>query len=317
MRKVLFLLFLVVSMQNTMVWGEISLTFGEKDDQLGYHDPAKSGPDSEDSPFGPMALRASPGHLWLLDSVKQRILQLTPEGKILGSVPIPVGSGAYFLEDFAIARDGSGEPATFWVVNALSQTLLHIDTAGKLLGTIGKKGKGAGEFSRIARLEIGSSGKVFAADAARKVLVVFSPEGAMLKEVPLPGGGFCLDSKEHIYSLVREKSGSLHVSCRTWEGEPVSQTPIELGKYHNFDVWELLGDDALLLSYYPSSPETDFQKLLRFDLKQKKLDVLGDPPLGSMNRWVTAGSPDKIWVGSFSLSAQSTAPLIIKSLSEK
>jgi len=315
MKKISVFLFCLCIAVQMPLFGDISLSFGEKDDQLGFFDPTKSEKDSEDMPVGPTSFRASSDKIWVLDGVKQRIVQLDHEGKILSNFKIPGEDKNIYFEDFALEKSPSGDIIGFWVVDSLSQSVLHVGIDGKLFGKIGEKGKNAGQFVQIDKVELGSSGKLFVSDLGRQIIGIFSPKGALIKEIPFPGGGFCLDSKENIYSIQLD-SDKLQVMCRNGDGEILSKTPIDFGKYVNFTVWGLLGEESILISYLPPDQTTD-QTLVKFNLKEKNLEVVETLSLGSMNRSLEIVSPELIWVGKTDLISQPKGPLVLTKISGK
>jgi len=81
------------------------------------------------------------------------------------------------------------------------------DKNGNHLRTFGKKGKGPGEIDSPLRMEMTRSDRLVVEDFAGAKFVVFSPDGAVVKEIPLGKYRFLVrfkfDSKGNIYADTR------------------------------------------------------------------------------------------------------------------
>lgn len=105
-----------------------SFTWGSGEGQLG-----KSAAD-ESNPEGPMSLTVDAlGNTWILDQVNNRLVKVGPDGKPLGTVPIPVQAA----QDVAVTADG---------------TALVLDRlVDKSVAVIGPDGKPKGELPIVGK----------------------------------------------------------------------------------------------------------------------------------------------------------------------
>jgi hypothetical protein len=189
------------------------------------------------------------GHLYVADTANNRVDVFATGGTFLSAFGWGVKTGANTLQSCTaastcragIAGAGAGQfssPSWIAVDNVAASASRHdvyvgtdnfrvqkFTPTGELLGSFGKQGTGPCEFARGEDpLGVGPSGNVYVADSFDKDgggkehifvnrVIVFSPAGACLEELPLPLEGefqsikdLAIDSTGHIYVRV-EASG--------------------------------------------------------------------------------------------------------------
>ncbi len=82
-----------------------------------------------------------------------------------------------------IASDARGN---LWVLAAQNHRLVEFDRSGKHLRTLGRKGKGPGEFVFPLSVSVAQDGSIRVEDADRELLVRFTADGTVLPEERQP-----------------------------------------------------------------------------------------------------------------------------------
>lgn len=138
-------------------------------------------PDEERSAFRPAGLCVVADMLYIADAAAGKVrrldlasgvwlrpLESTPEEPLFGA---PTG--------VASAND-----QTLLVADALLSCVVHLDADGKLAGALGTRGRQRGQFVRPMQVCTTRAGFAFATDAARQSVLVFSPDGDCVAELP-------------------------------------------------------------------------------------------------------------------------------------
>lgn len=141
------------------------------------------------------------GNIYVSDSVRAKVFVFEDDGDfshIIAPKELqrPVG--------LAISADGQ----KLYMVDALSSQI-HVTTLkGKYLNSIGKKGKGDGEFNRPTFMDVGSDGKLYISDSMNHRVQILDRDGKFISKFGQLGQeigsfgsprGISLDSHGNIY----------------------------------------------------------------------------------------------------------------------
>jgi len=111
---------------------------------------------------------------------------------------------------------GVTEDGTIVVADLSSGQLRLIDGATRAVSrTLGRAGRGPGEFTRPVELAIAPDGRIAVGDAATRRVTVFAPTGDVAREVTLPDGG---------REIAFDTRGRLHVNRRIADRTPGAPT---------------------------------------------------------------------------------------------
>lgn len=125
-------------------------------------------------------------------------LEATYEGQV-GVVEGPDEYQFGVVGDLAADRDGR-----LFVLDPMYFRVQVYDTMGAYFSTIGRQGRGPGEFLYPRQLAVGPDGTLAVSDDRKMVFLLFSPDGTPSRNIRLSGGGhyfdgIWLDAEQRIY----------------------------------------------------------------------------------------------------------------------
>jgi hypothetical protein len=115
------------------------------------------------------------------------------------SIGEETGPEEYLLNrPFDLKIDDQGN---FYIYDARDCHILVYDDSGKYVRTIGRKGKGPGEFESLVYFDFLSDGRVFVNDGMNQRISIFDKEGNPLRDFRLEGSyrGMLIDSSDRVY----------------------------------------------------------------------------------------------------------------------
>ncbi len=99
------------------------------------------------------------------DSDHNRVLGLTPSGKLLWSVGVPHSIDASAVSQFEVPRGLATLPdGTYLVSDALASRLVKVSSSGKVLGAYGRRGGAPGEFNFPTDVAAGPGARLLVAE---------------------------------------------------------------------------------------------------------------------------------------------------------
>jgi len=102
------------------------------------------------------------GQLWVADRENQRLQLFTQDGVFVKE-----------LKYAGLPCNVSIGPDLIYMANGFAGQILRLDLAGKVLATVGKSGKGLGEFGEAHAVSVSPRGDIWVADSAAGVLQEF------------------------------------------------------------------------------------------------------------------------------------------------
>lgn len=298
MRYLIAVIFSVMVAIPAFSQSEISLFYGDEAGKVAYLNPHNNPKVEEGLPWGPMAFRANGQELWVADTVAGRIYQLDAKGGVLGTISTPKTRKNAVLEDIALVRDAKGTVSSIWVADGINQEAILYSTDGKKLKTFGGPGEGPGKFRQISRIEVGPSGRLYASDKGRQVIIVFEPDGKVARELPWQWSGFCLDAQENFFHLKwNNQEKRLHLLAESIDGKPLSDTLLQLPPHTNPELWFITSAGEAIITFSPDKAPIDTLKLGRCTLQGKLVGLLDIKLPIVMNRYLEPLASDSVWLG--------------------
>lgn len=118
------------------------------------------------------------GRVYVADTFNNRVQVFDGKGKYLSHF-----EGGFFAPR-GLAVDGKGR---VWVADTGNGKIKIFSSDGKVLNSIGKKGKGPGEFDNPNSIAMGLKGRVYVADAGNRRVQILDREGNYVSEFPVDG----------------------------------------------------------------------------------------------------------------------------------
>lgn len=121
-------------------------------------------------------------------SASQSSLFTEGQGSRRGPIPawdtawVFVGDDAHLASATSLLPDGQG--GVFFIDQLLLE-LHHLDPQGRLDWTWGREGSGPGEIRALRAMALDGNGDVVLVDSGNRRIVTLSPEGRLMREVPL------------------------------------------------------------------------------------------------------------------------------------
>jgi DNA-binding beta-propeller fold protein YncE len=144
-----------------------------------------------------LAWDASARQLYVLDSLRHRIMVFDGNGALLRNIGENGNGNGQFNHPTHLALDANGE---FMVTDALNFRVQFIDRNGRFLGKFGQNGNGTGDFASPKGIAADSEGHYYVVDALFDVVQIFDRQGRLLLafgehgakagQFSLPGGIF-------------------------------------------------------------------------------------------------------------------------------
>lgn len=239
----------LASMAQAQTW---NIGYGTTEGKVAYYN-SSSDPDfAEDQPFGPMSFRVTGDRLWVLDSVAGKLASFDENGKCLSTITVPGLEGFKLLEDFALIGD-ENNPEAVWIANAADSTIRKISLDdGKVLATIGGSNGDEDVFLQIHQMETDVAKRLYVADIAKNVIVVFSATGEYLREIPWQSSGMVVDRFANLHILhYSDKAGYFH-RVYSDKGTLVKNTHLGFVKNTNGKILAVENDDSIIVSFIPA-----------------------------------------------------------------
>jgi len=131
------------------------------------------GPGKFDSAHG-SAVDPQTGIVWIGDREQYRIVQYTPEGKYLRSIPMKNLVCSIYFDRFGGVWSGTG----------LDGQLTKLDRDGNVIGVMGVLGNGDGSWGESSYLVMDSKGNIFSGDTTRGRITKWTPSKEVFNLTP-------------------------------------------------------------------------------------------------------------------------------------
>ncbi|MBP7633860.1 hypothetical protein KBA41_06795 [Candidatus Ozemobacteraceae bacterium] len=298
MRQFIALMFAALVALPAFGQTELALPFGDEPGKVAYLN-YKNNPGAEEPhPWGPLSFRNAGSEFWVADTVAGRVYRVDAAGKVLATIVTQKTSKNAVLEDIALVRDAAGTVSGVWVADGMEQQVVLYGTDGTKQKTFGAPGNEPGKFAQIARIEAGVSGRVYVTDKGRQRIIVFDPEGKVVRELPWQWSGLCLDKDENLYHLEwNDQEKRVHLVAETFDGKPMSNTVLDLPPHTNSELWFITPAGEAIITYSPDNAPLQALKMARCTLDGKLVAIIDIKLPIVMNRYLEPLDAESVWLG--------------------
>ncbi len=205
------------------------------------------------------------GNLLVTDRARKKILRFDASGHLLSEWGPRLGDQT-LGEPAGIAVDGD----SIFVLDRGAQRLFRLDTTGRVLGTFSLEQLGPYGLNGLA---VDPYGLLYAADTGRNRVLVFTPDGTLLKQFGRSGSG--LGDFTQPMAIAFLPDGTLAVA--DWENSRLERWD---AKYTATDEWGVgfrpfgIAADSVGRLY---APDADKHRIVAFSPKGDVLGELGGP----------------------------------------
>ncbi|HNS10271.1 MAG TPA: hypothetical protein PKN29_11255 [Candidatus Ozemobacteraceae bacterium] len=262
------------------------IPFGQEKAQVGITAPVHD----EDMPVGPGSYRAHGSDIWVLDSVKGRVLCFGADNKVRQEVALPALGKDFILTDFALQLGENGEVKAVATIDMRAKEIVVAGLDGKEIKRIK-----AGNMMQLDEIDVDRNGQVYVGDYAVASIAVFSADGIVLRNIPWQASGFAVDSSNNLHMLnYSEGSGHALVTIGA-DGKEVARHEIGMAEMQNPRIWAVKDSGECLVSMVPPSGDPSKQKLMLFSADGKPAGSADFANPYYINRYIAAAK-DSIWL---------------------
>jgi LSD1 subclass zinc finger protein len=135
------------------------------------------------------------------------LLALDPAGQVTQIIEKPLNRGAARPESAVekMAVDGQGN---IYILGRNTDAVYKLSPGGDFVDRFGSRGDGPGQFRVPTDIAVDGQGRVYVADVSKGV-VVFSPEGDFVAEIPVEGAGaasgLVFNDHNELFMVARDK----------------------------------------------------------------------------------------------------------------
>jgi DNA-binding beta-propeller fold protein YncE len=133
----------------------------------------------------PTGIAASKDRLYVVDTMKHRVVMVSVTGTIIGSFGTRGGGPGEFNFPTNIARSADGR---LFVTDSMNFRVQVFSEDGRLLNTFGRLGDGSGDFDKPKGIAVDSAGHIYVVEGLNDVVQIFDDEGKLL--LAFGGSGF-------------------------------------------------------------------------------------------------------------------------------
>ncbi|MDD3147254.1 MAG: hypothetical protein PHD82_08130 [Candidatus Riflebacteria bacterium] len=271
---------------STPAFSNWELKFGTEDERVGVLAPMNE----EDFPDGPGAFRVVENDLWVLDSVKGRVLCVNADGSFSKVVKLPGLKAEFVLTDFALQRSPSGTVEAVVAIDMRAKEIVVVGIDGKELRRIK-----AEQMMQLDEVDVDTEGQIYVGDYAACSISVFSNSGELLRTLPWQVSGFVADLANNLHMLdYKEGSGHALVTLAK-DGKEIARQEIGLPDMQNPRIWNVNAAGEKLVSFVPPSGDPSQQMVYTFSAAGETTGKAAFSNPYYINRFLAAGK-EGIWL---------------------
>ncbi len=134
----------------------------------------------------PTGIVAADDRVHVVDTLAHRIVDVSPEGRVIGSFGSRGGEPGQFNYPTNIARDAAGR---LYVTDSMNFRIQILTPQGRAVSTFGHLGDGSGDFNRPKGVAVDREGHIYVVEGLHDVVQIFDQEGRFLLGFGEPGQG--------------------------------------------------------------------------------------------------------------------------------
>ncbi len=290
------------------------LNFGKKADQIGYYNEKSAKNFAEDAAFGPMSFRINKGFLWLLDSIRGRLLCFNQKNVMVKEISVPGLPKNSVLEDFAFETGKTERFEAFWVAEAAEGTIRKVSLpSGKEMARIGGLGNEPGKFIQIHQVETDLTGRLYVGDYGRSKICVFTPYGKLVREMDWQMTDFALDRKNRLYNLHYLPDSGYYLQVFSPEGTLLKNTHLGFKDLQNARILKAEENGGVKICFIPATGFKGTLKLIEVNNFGATIRQQEFVPPKAMNRFIFDDS-QAIWLAAADFYAAPNGKFEIKKI---
>lgn len=263
------------------------LNFGKEDERVGITAPMNE----EDSPDGPGAFRIAENDLWVLDSVKGRAVCVNSENTFSKVVKFPDLKPEFILTDFALQRSATGDVQAIVTIDMRAKEIVVVSVEGQELKRIN-----ASQMLQLDEVDVDTEGQIYVGDYAAGNILVFSPDGKVLRTIPWQVSGFVTDLNNNLHMFdFKEGSGHALVTLAK-DGKETARQELGMAEMQNPRIWNVNAAGESLVSFVPATGDSSTQMVYTISSTG---EVLGKASFANpyyINRYLAAGKDNVAWL---------------------
>ncbi len=198
---ILILLFVLSIFPMEVNAMDISINWGNAEDELGFYNKNVKSYRDEGEPSGPSSLFVDDmGNFYITDTFNKKIKKFSISGRFLESIGTKDPCFDYLLDIKVV--DG----IIYFIDGEKSQIIKYQNN--KIIARIGGYGKDNGKFVQPHQIEIGPDGKIYVGDRGKLSIEVFSNDGKYLMNFPWNLNSFSITDNNRVLIMnYEEKKG--------------------------------------------------------------------------------------------------------------
>ena len=231
------------------------LTFGRESGQVGVTVPANA----EDLPVGPSSFRGVGQDLWVLDSVKGRVICLDGSGSIKKEVVLPKLKPEFILSDFALQTGQNNEVTGVVALDMMAREIVVANGEGVELRRIAADG-----LIQLDEIDIDNKGQIYVGDYASAKIAVYSAAGKLLRTFPWQASGFCVDENDNLHMLDYSEALGHSLVTLSASGAEIARQTVGMVDMQNPRIWQVGPGGERLVSFVAPAGDPTQQTLIMF-----------------------------------------------------
>lgn len=276
-----------------MVFAEVTVKFGTEPGSVGYINQKTNPGEDMPVPIGPLSFRVHADEIWVADSVGNRFLVFSHDGKLLREINYAPASEKVLLEDFVFVIDGVGKIDSIWAINGYMSRLINISPQGNKISEITSE-----KLIQPMKILVDKENNLLVSDDGAQKIHLFNSSGSLKKSFDYEWSGFALTNEKQVFFRLKfdHDQQKTYLVKQSYDGSILGETPLELENHYNPQLW-WVDDSAAVLTYKPAqdTPGKAILAVISFDGRIKGSDEIAIPV--SMTRYLEPGAGNYLWNG--------------------
>lgn len=184
--------------------------------------------------FTAISAQIIPTKTYVQDDPKPNMTEKYAPLKLLKVIGPEIEPGVFIYKPTSLTVDREGN---LYIFDQAQHQIFKLDQNLKFIRTIGRDGKGPGEFSAgraMIYVYIGPDNRLYVKDTMEQRIIVFDTNGKYLNDYPLTGilwGKPTVDNKGNIYLFT---GNDAEIKAKSQDGESILKIPVKAKNVYSF-----------------------------------------------------------------------------------